>query len=52
MAEIDVVIEAHGGWPGAFHTASGPAENRPALLRVAESSPPYDAGKGGKKRDL
>ena len=52
MAEIDEVIEAHGGWPGAFHTASGPAEKRPALLRVAESSPPYDAGKGGEKRDL
>ena len=51
MAEIDEVIEAHGGWPGAFQTASGPAEERPALLRVAESSPPYDAGKGGKKRD-
>ena len=30
MAEIDEVIEAHGGWPGAFHTASGPAEKRPA----------------------
>ena len=52
MAEIDEVIEAHGGWPGAFHTASGPAEKRPALLRVAESSLPYDAGKGGEKRDL
>ena len=22
MAEIDEVIEDHGGWPGAFHTAS------------------------------
>ena len=45
MAEIDEVIEAHSGWPGAFHTASGPAEKRPVLLRVAESSPPYDVGK-------
>ena len=45
MAEIDEVIEAHGGWPGAF-SASGSAEGRrPALLRVAESSPPY--GRGG-----
>ena len=41
MAEIDEVIKAHGGWPGAFHV-SGPAKGRrPALLRVAESSPPY-----------
>ena len=45
MAEIDEVIETHSGWPGAFHTASWPAEKRPALLRVAESSPPYDVGK-------
>ena len=22
MAEIDEVIETHGGWPGAFHTPS------------------------------
>lgn len=24
MAEIDVAIEAHGGWPGAFQTAADP----------------------------
>ena len=42
MAEIDEVIDARGGWPSAFH-ASGPAENRPRLLRVAETSPPYEA---------
>ena len=42
MAEIDEVIDTHGGWPDAFH-ASGPAENRPRLLRVAETSPPYEA---------
>lgn len=23
MAEIDRVIDAHGGWPGAFQTTSG-----------------------------
>ena len=40
MAEIDEVIEAHGGWPDAFHLASAPAEKRPALLMAAESSPP------------
>ena len=40
MAEIDEVIEAHGGWPDAFHLASGPAEKRPALLMAAEPSPP------------
>ena len=52
MAEIDDVIEAHGGWPDAFLTASGPAKTGSALLRVAESSGPYDTGKGEKKRDL
>ena len=31
MAETDEVIEAHGGWPGAFHTASWPAEKSPTL---------------------
>ena len=41
MAEIDEVIEAHGGWPAAFQTGSEPAEEKPALLKVAESSPPY-----------
>ena len=41
MAEIDEVIEAHGGWPDAFQTGSEPAEEKPALLKVAESSPPY-----------
>ena len=52
MAEIDEVIEAHGGWPDAFITASGHATTGSALLRVAESSGPYDTGKRGKKRDL
>ena len=41
MAEIDEVIGAHGGWPDAFQTGSEPAEEKPALLKVAESSPPY-----------
>ena len=40
MAEIDEVIEAHGGWPDAFRLAPGPAEKRPAPLMAAESSPP------------
>ena len=51
MAEIDEVIEAHGGWPDAFQSASGLAEEHPPLLMVAESSPRYDLGKGGKKLD-
>ena len=51
MAEIDQGIEAHGGWPDAFQPASGPAEEHPPLLMVAESSPRYDLGKGGKKLD-
>ena len=51
MAEIDEIIEAHGGWPGAFH-ASGPAERRRSgLLKVADSSPPYGRHGGGGPSD-
>ncbi len=50
MAEIDDVVEAHGGWPDAFQTGAEAASEGTALLKVAESSPPYDAGKGRKKR--
>ena len=46
MAEIDEVIEAHGGWPGAFQSSSEAADESRALLRVAESSSPYGVGKG------
>ena len=28
MAEVDEVIEAHGGWPGAFRAAAGPVQKR------------------------
>ena len=28
MAEIDQAIEAHGGWPAAFETASEPADTQ------------------------
>ncbi|MDE2824382.1 MAG: hypothetical protein OXK79_12850, partial [Chloroflexota bacterium] len=51
MAEIDEVIEDHGGWPDAFRTGSEPAEKTPMRLRAAESSPPYDTGKDGMRRD-
>ena len=51
MAEIDEVIAGHGGWPSAF-PASGPTEKRPGLLRVAETSPPYNAGGRLKQRYL
>ena len=44
MAEIDRVIDAHGGWPGAFRTSPRSGEKRPALLRVAGSSPAYGSG--------
>jgi predicted helicase len=30
MAEIDVVIEEHGGWPGAFHVADVSVADEPA----------------------
>ena len=45
MAEVDEVIETHGGWPDAFQMVSGRAEERPALLMAAESPPPYVVGK-------
>ena len=44
MAEIDQAIEAHGGWPAAFETASEPADERPAFLRVAEPPSWYGVG--------
>jgi hypothetical protein len=36
MAEIDTVIEAHGGWPGAFQSGTNEADSEP-VLKVAES---------------
>ena len=41
MAEIDEAIETHGGWPDAFQTTTELADEKPALLKAAESSPPY-----------
>ena len=35
MAEIDAVIEAHGGWPGAFQGHAADADSEP-VLKVAE----------------
>lgn len=35
MAEIDAVIEAHGGWPGAFQGHAAEADSEP-VLKVAE----------------
>ena len=50
MAEIDEVIEAHGGWPGAFQ-AAGPREGAAQpLSRVAEPEAEYGAGKSPRKR--
>ena len=45
MADIDNVIEACGGWPGAFQVRYEPAASRPAFLMAAESSPPYVVSK-------
>ena len=36
MAEIDTVIETHGGWPGAFQSGINAAGSEP-VLKVAES---------------
>ena len=49
MTEIDDVVEAHGGWPDAFRTGAGRVEKRPALLKVAETSPPYGGGRAGRR---
>jgi len=39
MAEIDEVIEAHGGWPGAFQT--GEAAEEVPTSKVAEPESDY-----------
>jgi Type ISP C-terminal specificity domain len=49
MAEIDQVIEKHGGWPGAFattkSTADAPAQPTPAASKTkAKSKPQTDLG--------
>lgn len=36
MAEIDAVIKAHGGWPGAFQSGNAEADSEP-VLKVAET---------------
>jgi len=42
MAEIDKVIEQHGGWPGAFTVPSGAGViEQLALLKAAEPNPQY-----------
>ena len=50
-AEIDEVIETYGGWPDAFEATWGSAEGRPAILKVAEGSPPYGTAEAGTKRE-
>jgi hypothetical protein len=51
MAEIDAVIEEHGGWPGAFQTAEPIEEPERQLPMVAEPKTEYDASVSkGKKR--
>ncbi|MDA8732659.1 hypothetical protein N9M28_05010 [Luminiphilus sp.] len=39
MAEIDEVIEAHGGWPGAFFTANGVLSEAPSPAEAAAQQP-------------
>ena len=41
MAEIDKVIEKHGGWPGAFMTAT---TNTPAPVTPLGKAPKPDLG--------
>lgn len=51
MTQIDEVIEAHSGWPDAFQTVSSPTDERPALLKVAEPTPPYGVDNDGRRSD-
>ena len=39
MAEIDEVIEAHGGWPDAFHAGSEPAAASEGTVKVVPFRP-------------
>jgi predicted helicase len=48
MREIDEVIDAHGGWPGAFRVASAADQAAEAPLMAAEDHAPYDDGPGTK----
>ena len=51
MAEIDEVIEAHGGWPGAFQTGEvQAAESRPSHSRAAETTADYLPKRSKKQR--
>ncbi|MEX2445192.1 MAG: type ISP restriction/modification enzyme [Alkalispirochaeta sp.] len=43
MGEIDEVIEAHGGWPGAFLTGAESEENELQFPDAAEQEPSYSA---------
>ena len=43
MAEIDEIIEAHGGWPNAFRATSYASRKPRTLAKVADSSRPYGA---------
>lgn len=49
MAEIDEMVETHGGWPGAFQTGEAKTGEAQPLLRVAEPTATY-AGKSPKTR--
>ena len=40
MAEIDEVIEAHGGWPGAFQTGDATDESVDTQIDIAAEDPP------------
>ncbi len=50
MKEIDVVIEQHGGWPGAFHSADTSRDGSTGALKAAEPPSDYGAGMGTSKR--
>jgi hypothetical protein len=42
MAEIDDVIEKHGGWPGAFRTTREGEATEDMFRKVAESQSKYE----------
>lgn len=50
MREIDEVIDAHGGWPGAFQSENAGERDPEHLPKVAELRAEYNARKDKRKR--
>jgi hypothetical protein len=51
MAEIDVVIEEHGGWPGAFHVADASVADEPARPQFGQVTASAPKRKAAEDKD-